>query len=62
MVETNEEQRYEYCKQIQEIIAEECVTVNLYEAAAYYEYSDSIENFITLPSQGFIVENITFTK
>lgn len=60
--ETNEEQRYEYCKQIQEIVADDCVTVNLYEASAYFEYNGTIEGFYALPSQGFIVENITFTE
>ena len=60
--ETDAEKRYEACVKLQELLAEECVTIPTNVGIACYAVNKSIEGFYALPSQSFEFAFITFTK
>lgn len=58
--ETDTEKRMEACKEIQEILADECVTIGLEVGTSFYAYDNSIDGFGVLPSQSPDFTNVTF--
>lgn len=60
--ETDEEKRYEACKELQEILADECVTIGLNVGTNFYAHSSSISDFFVLPTQSPKFQYITFAK
>lgn len=59
---TDEEQRMAACVALQELLAEECVTVGTNVGIAAYSVNKSVEGFYVLPTQSPDFAHITFTK
>lgn len=59
-VETDVTKRNEIYKQLQELLAEECVYKNLNVGVSFWAVSDNIEGFEFIPTQRLKLENITF--
>jgi peptide/nickel transport system substrate-binding protein len=60
--ETDEDARYEACKKLQEILADECVSIGLNVGTNFYAYSSSISGFDVLPTQSSKFQYITFEE
>lgn len=58
--ETNMDVRMEACKRVQELLADECVTIGLNVGYAYWAVSKDVLNFHLLPSQNMDFARITF--
>ena len=59
-METDVTKRNEIYKQLQELLAEECVYKNLNVGVSFWAVSDNIEGFEFIPTQRLKLENITF--
>jgi len=60
--EADADVRYQYCVELQELLAEECVTIGLNVGLAFYAVSKDIEGFYVLPTQSPKFQYITFTN
>lgn len=60
--EANPDVRYQYCVELQELLAGECVTIGLNVGLAFYAVSQDISGFYVLPTQSAKFANITFAK
>lgn len=60
--ETDKEKRLAACEELQQILADECVTIGLEVGTSFYSHSTSIDGFKLLPSQSAVYTGITFTE
>lgn len=60
--EMDENARMEACKQLQELLADECVTIGLNVGTNFYACSKSISGFTVLPTQSLKLQEMKFTK
>ena len=58
--EADTEKRMEACVQLQELLADECVTIPLNIGTHYYSVNKSISGFYALPTQSWEFSGITF--
>ena len=59
---TDEEQRMAACVELQELLADECVTIGTAVGVSFYSVNKSIEGFYSLATQSPDFAYITFTK
>lgn len=60
--EADPDTRMQYCKELQEFLAEECVTIGLNVGVTFYAVSKDISGFYVLPTQSPKFHEITFAK
>ena len=60
--ETDKEKRIDACEELQQILADECVTIGLEVGTSFYSHSTSIDGFKLLPSQSAVYTGITFAE
>lgn len=60
--ETDKEARMTACKELQTILADECVTIGLNEGFSYWSVSKKVKGFKVLPTQSPVYSGVTFTE
>lgn len=60
--ETDEDARLAACQELQQLLADECVTVGLNVGYTYWGVSSSVENFEVLPTQSANYYKVTFAE
>ena len=60
--ETDEDARLAACQELQQLLADECVTVGLNVGCTYWGVSSSVENFEVLPTQSANYYKVTFAE
>lgn len=60
--ETDSSARYQACVDLQELLADECVTIGLNVGVTLYAYDNTISGFYVLPTQSPVFANIVFAK
>ena len=60
--QTDKEARMEACKNLQSLLADECVTIGLNEGFTYWSVSKNVKGFSVLPTQSPVYSGVTFTE
>lgn len=60
--QTDEDARQAACKELQTLLADECVTIGLNEGYTYWSVSKNIKDFYVLPTQSPVFSGVTFTE